>query len=120
MPQALRGYGREKRDSTLRIDLQHLVVSIVDDVKISLPIERNSVWAVEKIALCDRITATIRDEDIPRLLVDRDSDRAAKTAGSKWLRLTFSIDFSDRVAVEVRLQEIAFVVDRVAGRAVKA
>src|SRR5436309_12596959 len=132
MPQALRGYGREKRDSTLRIDLQHLVVSIVDDVKISLPIERNSVWAVEKIALCvcrnvpvlrnlcDRITATIRDEDIPRLLVDRDSDRAAQTAGSKWLRLTFSIDFSDRVAVEVRLQEIAFVVDRVAGRAVKA
>ena len=53
MPQALRGYGREKRDSTLRIDLQHLVVSIVDDIKISLPIERNSVWAVEKIALCE-------------------------------------------------------------------
>src|SRR5437773_8184481 len=37
MPQALRGYGREERDSTLRIDLQHLVVSIVDDIKISLP-----------------------------------------------------------------------------------
>jgi len=53
MPQALRGYGREEHDSTLRIDLQHLVVPIVDDIKISLPIERNSVWAVEKIALCE-------------------------------------------------------------------
>src|SRR5437588_8052149 len=52
MPQALRGYGREECNSTLRIDLQHLVVPIVDDIKISLPIERNSVWAVEKIALC--------------------------------------------------------------------
>src|SRR5438552_11608256 len=52
MPQALRGYSGEERDGGLRIDLQHLVVSIVDDIKISLPIERNSVWAVEKIALC--------------------------------------------------------------------
>src|SRR5206468_5718860 len=51
MPQALRGYGREERDSPLPIDLQHLVVSIVDDIKISLSIKRNSVWTVEKIAL---------------------------------------------------------------------
>src|SRR5262249_54784560 len=52
MSQALSRYGRKERDITLRIDLQHLVVSIVDDIKISLPIERNSVRAVEKIALC--------------------------------------------------------------------
>src|SRR5438046_4447670 len=43
MPQALRGYRREERNSTLRIDLQHLVISIVDDIKISITIERNSV-----------------------------------------------------------------------------
>src|SRR5205814_10484423 len=94
MPQALGGNGREESDRTLRIDLQHLVISVVHDIKISLAIECNSVWAVEKITLCerrngpvlrnlcDRIAATIRDEDITRLLVDRDSDRAVQAAGS--------------------------------------
>src|SRR5205814_8190247 len=53
MSQALSGYGREERNSTLRIDLQHLVISVVDDIKISIPIELNSVCAVEKIALCE-------------------------------------------------------------------
>jgi hypothetical protein len=39
--------------------------------------------------------------------------RAAETTGDKGLRLAFSIDLGDRIAVEVRLQKIALVVNGV-------
>src|SRR5438477_6124229 len=132
MPQTLCGHGCEKRDRALRINFEHLVVTVVHNIEISLAIEGNAVWAVEKIALCegrndaifgnlcDRIATAICDIDIARFLFDRDAYRPAQTAGDEWFRLTFPIDLGDGIAVEIRLQKVAFIVDRVAGRTVKA
>ena len=43
MPQSLFGYCREGRDYALRIDLQHFIVPVIDDIKISLGTEGNAV-----------------------------------------------------------------------------
>jgi len=131
VPQPLFGYCREGRDNTPWIDLQHLVVSVVDDIEVSLAIEGDAIWTTEKIAFGewrngaiarnpgDRIAAAVCDVDIARLPVDRYANRAAQAAGDEWRRLTFSINPGDSIAVEIRLQEVAFVVDRVSGCAVE-
>jgi hypothetical protein len=53
MPQSLLGDCCERRNRAFRIDLQHLVVTIIDDIQISLRTKANPVWTLEKIALCE-------------------------------------------------------------------
>src|SRR6266705_2836065 len=107
MPQSLFGYCREGHDRALRIDLQHLVVSEVKDIQISLAVEGNAVWAPKEIAfcerrngivrgnLCDRIIAAICDIDVSRLPVDRYAYGTAQAASDEWLGLSLSINLGD-------------------------
>src|SRR6266853_2864862 len=132
MPQSLFGHRRKRGDGAVRIDLQHPVVPEIGDIENFAAIEGNAVGTSEKIALreCrrgaigfdlgDRIAAAVCDIYIARLSVDRDTYGPAEAVGDEGLRLALAIHLGDRIAVEIRLQEVALAVDRVARRTVKA
>src|SRR5947208_119927 len=92
MPQSLHGYGREWRDDSLRVDPQHLVVSVIDHAQTSFAIEGNAIRTLEEIALRkrrdgagrrnlgDRVAAAVRDIDVAGLPVDRNPYGAAQAA----------------------------------------
>src|SRR5262249_42715839 len=130
--QALFRHRREERNGSLWVDFQQIIVAEVGNKKVSFAIERNAVGALEEVAcgerrhrtvtrdLYDRIASAVPDIDLFRFSVYCNAYRAAQACGHEWLRLSLPVHLGNGVAVVVRLQQVSFVVDRVAGSAIEA
>ena len=68
----------------------------------------------------NRVAAAAGYIEIARLPIDCETRRAAHLTCHERLRLAIAVDTGDRIGVEARLQQVAFVVHRVSRRAVKS